>query len=181
MAPVQESNSKWENIPNPCLKVCPGNVIKTDEAPIVPLQPHQVRLHIKCTGICGSDIHLWKHGGIGDLVITEDLIIGHEASGQIIEIGSAVTDKTLKVGDRVAIEPQVPCGKCYLCMNGNYNLCEDVDFLGMPPTNGSIQRFLNMDPKFVHKLPDNVTYEEGALAEVLSVGYHGIEKLVVYH
>lgn len=176
MAPVQESNSKWENIPNPCLKVCPGNVIKTDEAPIVPLQPHQVRLHIKCTGICGSDIHLWKHGGIGDLVITEDLIIGHEASGQIIEIGSAVTDKTLKVGDRVAIEPQVPCGKCYLCMNGNYNLCEDVDFLGMPPTNGSIQRFLNMDPKFVHKLPDNVTYEEGALAEVLSVGYHGIEK-----
>lgn len=175
MAPIVEK-TKWDHIPNPCLMVGPNNSLKVGEAEIQPLKPNQVRLQIKCTGICGSDIHLWKHGGIGDLVITEDLIIGHEAAGQILEIGSQVANKLLKVGDRVAIEPQVPCGSCYLCMNGNYNLCEQVDFLGMPPTNGLIQRFLNLDAKFVHKLPDNVSYEEGALAEVLSVGYHGIEK-----
>ncbi|EGV63728.1 sorbitol dehydrogenase [Yamadazyma tenuis] len=176
MAPIHEGKSKWDDVPNPCLMVGPGYTLKTGEAPIHPLKPTEVRLQVKCTGICGSDIHLWKKGGIGDLVITEDLIIGHEASGQILEIGSQVSNTTLKVGDRVAIEPQVPCGSCYLCMNGNYNLCESVDFLGMPPTNGSIQRFLNLDSKFVHKLPEGVSYEEGALAEVVSVGYHGIEK-----
>lgn len=176
MAPIQESKDKWDHIPNPCLMVCPDNTIKLSEAPIEVLKPNQVRLQIKCTGICGSDIHLWKEGGIGDLVITEDLIIGHECSGQIIEIGSQVSNKLLKVGDKVAVEPQVPCGTCYLCTNGNYNLCQDVQFLGMPPTNGSIQRFLNLDARFVHVLPDSVSYEEGALVEVLSVGYHGIEK-----
>lgn len=175
MAPMQESKGKWDDIPNPCLMVCADRTVKMSEAPIQPLKPNQVRLQVKCTGICGSDIHLWKKGGIGELVVTEDLIIGHEASGQILEVGSQVR-KNVKVGDRVAIEPQVPCMDCYLCMNGNYNLCQNVDFLGMPPTAGSIQRFLNIDAKFVHILPENVSYEEGALAEVLSVGYHGIEK-----
>lgn len=176
MAPIQESKTQWDHIPNPCLMVTKDHTIKLGENEIKPLQPNEVRIHVKCTGICGSDIHLWKKGGIGDLVINEDLVIGHETSGQIIELGSQVANKTIKVGDRVAVEPQVPCGSCFLCMNGNYNLCQDVEFLGMPVTDGSIQRFLNMDSKFVHKVPDEVSYEEAALAEVVSVAYHGIEQ-----
>lgn len=176
MAPIHEGQTQWDHIPNPSLMVTPQHTIKMGENEIVPIKPNEVRIHVKCTGICGSDIHLWKKGGIGDLKITEDLVIGHEASGQILEIGSQVHNKLLQVGDRVAIEPQVPCGSCFLCMNGNYNLCQNVDFLGMPQCHGSIQRFLNLDAKFVHKLPDGVSYEEGALAEVVSVAYHGLEQ-----
>lgn len=176
MTPVQQNlDCERPHLSNPCLIITPDHKVFSGEAPIPTCKPNQVKIHIKCTGICGSDIHLWKDGGIGDLVVTENLVLGHEASGQIIEIGSEVT-QDVSVGDRVAIEPQVPCGKCYLCLDGHYNLCTDVDFLGVPPTNGSMQRFLCTDAKFVHKLPDSMSYEQGALAEVVSVACHGVRK-----
>lgn len=176
MAPILHS-SECETLPvsNPCLIVTPDHKLIAGNAPIPQCQPNQVKIHIKCTGICGSDIHLWKEGGIGDLVVTENLVLGHETAGQVIEVGREVTND-IKVGDRVAIEPQVPCGKCYLCLDGHYNLCEDVAFLGVPPTNGSMQRYLCTDPNFVHKLPDNMSYEQGALSEIVSVAFHGIRK-----
>lgn len=180
MSPIQEDT--LFNQPNTCLKITPNRDLVVSDAPIPTCSPNQVLVHIKCTGVCGSDIHLWKEGQIGSLEITEDLIIGHETSGQIIGIGSKV-NKDLKIGDRVAIEPQTPCGTCFLCTNGNLNLCMNVDFLGMPgmegrcpSIHGSMQRFLTVDPMWVHKIPENMTYEEGALVEVFSVGYHGIEK-----
>lgn len=180
MSPIQEDT--LFNKPNTCLKITPDRELVVDRAPIPQILPHQVMVHIKATGVCGSDIHLWKDGGIGNLKITEDLIIGHETAGEIVGIGSDVV-QGFEIGDRVAIEPQTPCGKCFLCTGGHLNLCNDVDFLGMPgmpgraaSIPGSMQRFLVLDPMWVHKIPDNMSFEEGALVEVFSVAYHGIER-----
>ena len=167
---------------NTCLKLTSDRQLVIDSEPIPICGRNEVLVHIKCTGICGSDIHVWKAGGIGNLQLKSDLILGHECSGEIIHIGSEVTED-FEIGNKVAIEPQLPCGICFLCTNGNMNLCLNVDFMGMPgmpgrlpSIHGSIQRYKTLDPRFVYKLPDNVTYEEGALVEVLSVGYHGIQK-----
>lgn len=179
MSPIQEDT--LFNQPNTCLKITTDRKLLVDRVPVPVMTPQQVLVHIKSTGVCGSDIHLWKEGGIGELKVTEDIIIGHETLGIIVGIGSEVT-QDIKVGDRVAIEPQIPCGKCYLCTSGDYNLCLDVDFLGMPGMqgrqhcDGSMQRFLPMNPMFVHKIPDHMSYEEGALVEVFSVAYHGIKE-----
>lgn len=175
MTPVQLDVQAQESPQNPCLVVTPTHKIFSATAPISSCQPHEVKIHIKSTGICGTDIHYWKHGRVGDLALEKNLILGHETAGQIVQVGSAVR-KSLKVGDRVAIEPQVPCGECYLCMDGHYNLCQSVSFLGVPPTNGSMQRYLCTDARFVHIIPDNMSYEEGALVEVFSVAWHGIRK-----
>lgn len=131
-------------------------------------------VHVKATGICGSDVHFWKAGRIGSLVFEGDCTIGHEAAGVVIRCGPAVTN--LKPGDRVAIEPGVPCGSCFLCREGRYNLCEDVQFSGVYPYAGTLQRYKIHPAKWLHKLPDNVSFAEGALLEPLSVALQGIKK-----
>lgn len=171
--------TQLENI---CFRITKDLALETGKNDVPTCGADEVLVHVKCTGVCGSDIHLWKHGHIGDLTITEDLIIGHECAGQVLQVGLNV-GKELKVGDKVAIEPQVPCGKCFLCVEGDYNLCSNVDFFGIPgmpgrePSyNGSMQRYRTVKAQFAHKIPDTMTYEEGALVEVFSVAYHGIEK-----
>lgn len=178
MAPVPFTNSAS----NICLKLSKEGILRMDEAPMPVLNPDEVLVHMKCTGICGSDIHFWKEGKIGDLAVTDDLILGHECAGLVVHVGANVK-KLINVGDRVAVEPQLPCGKCYLCQQGDYNLCLDVDFLGVPgmpgrdaSIHGSMQRYKSVRPEFAHKIPDSMSYAEGALVEVFSVAYHGIEK-----
>ncbi|CUM63860.1 uncharacterized protein PRCAT00001448001 [Priceomyces carsonii] len=134
----------------------------------------QVLIHVRATGICGSDIHFWKTGAIGELKVLGNCTLGHEAAGDIVGVGEGVRD--VQVGDRVAIEPGIPCGNCFLCTGGNYNLCKDVQFIGVYPYHGSMQKYLIHDAKFIHKLPDKLSYEEGALAEPVSVAYHGIQR-----
>ncbi|KAF2261208.1 sorbitol dehydrogenase [Lojkania enalia] len=160
-------------LPNPSLQVTAEHQLKQVEAPVYAPGLGEVLLHIKATGVCGSDIHFWKHGRIGSLVVEGDCILGHEAAGIVLQCGEGVTN--LKQGDRVAVEPGVPCGKCFLCMDGRYNLCEDVQFSGVYPYHGTIQRYKLHPAKWCHKLPDNVTYSEGALLEPLSVVMHGIK------
>ncbi|KAF2465389.1 sorbitol dehydrogenase [Lindgomyces ingoldianus] len=160
-------------LPNPSLQVTADHQLKQVEAPVYPPGPGEVLLHIKATGVCGSDIHFWKTGRIGSLVVEGDCILGHEASGVVLKCGEGVA--TLMPGDRVAVEPGVPCGQCFLCMDGRYNLCEDVQFAGVYPYHGTIQRFKIHPAKWCHKLPDNVTFSEGALLEPLSVVMHGIK------
>lgn len=96
-----------------------------------------------------SDIHFWKTGRIGVLTVDGDCILGHEAAGIVIATGEGVTN--LKKGDRVAMEPGVPCNSCFLCAHGRYNLCEDVQFAGVYPYNGSLQRFKVHPAKWLHK------------------------------
>ncbi|KAF2013994.1 sorbitol dehydrogenase [Aaosphaeria arxii CBS 175.79] len=159
-------------LPNPSLQVTAEHTLKQVEAPVYAPRSGEVLLHIKATGVCGSDIHFWKAGRIGSLVVEGDCILGHEAAGIVLQTGEGVTN--LKVGDRVALEPGVPCEKCFLCQDGRYNLCEDVQFAGVYPYDGTIQRYKVHPAKWCHKLPDNVTYSEGALLEPLSVVMHGI-------
>ncbi|KAI0002708.1 sorbitol dehydrogenase [Xylariaceae sp. FL0662B] len=168
-----EANGDAAGFKNPSLQVTADHRLKLVDAPIHEPGPGEVTLQIKCTGICGSDMHLWKSGRIGSLEIKGDCILGHEGAGIVLKCGEGVTD--LKPGDRVGIEPQVPCEKCFLCREGRYNLCEDVKFSGIWPYAGTIQRYKNHPAKWLYKIPDNLSYSEGALLEPLSVILHGID------
>lgn len=141
------------------------------------LKDDEVLVHVKCTGICGSDIHFQKHGRIGPTMVVEDEhILGHESSGEVIARGKAVTH--LEVGDKVALEPGVPCGKCKPCLTGIYNGCTDVEFLSTPPVHGFLRRYLKHPARFCFKIND-LSFEQGALLEPLSVVYCGIRQVKV--
>jgi len=126
-------------------------------------------INIKEVGVCGSDVHYYNKGRIGDFIVKKPIILGHESSGIISEVGYKV--KGFKVGDRVTIEPGVPCYTCDYCINGNYNLCPDIVFMATPPYDGAFVEYIKYDPNFVYKLPDNISLTSAALIEPLSVGY----------
>ncbi|XP_076380696.1 sorbitol dehydrogenase isoform X2 [Megalopta genalis] len=127
-----------------------------------------------CVGICGSDVHYLVNGKIGDFVVRKPMIIGHEAAGVVAKLGKGV--KHLKVGDRVAIEPGVPCRFCKFCKEGRYNLCKEMVFCATPPVHGNLRRYYKHAADFCFKLPDDVSLEEGALMEPLSVGVHACKR-----
>ena len=134
--------------------------------------PGKVVVSVEYVGICGSDVHYFHAGRIGDYVVDldSDYMLGHECAGTVTEVGEGVTN--LKVGDRVAIEPGVTDGTCEFCKEGKYNLCPDVVFLATPPVPGCNEEFIEFDASYCFKLPDNVSTKEGALIEPLSVGFH---------
>ncbi|XP_012234966.1 sorbitol dehydrogenase-like [Linepithema humile] len=134
----------------------------------------EVLLEMGCVGICGSDVHYLVNGRIGDFIVKKPMIIGHESSGTVAKLGKNV--KNLEVGDRVAIEPGVPCRTCTFCKEGRYNLCKDVVFCATPPSHGSLRRYYKHAADFCFKLPDHVSLEEGALLEPLSVGVHACKR-----
>nr|GMC94417.1 L-idonate 5-dehydrogenase [Ipomoea batatas] len=139
-----------------------------------PLGPHEVKVRIKALGICGSDVHHFKHMRCASFVVKKPMVIGHECAGIIEEVGSQV--KSLAVGDRVALEPGISCGECHLCKQGRYNLCPKMKFFGSPPTNGSLANQVVHPADLCYKLPDNVSLEEGAMCEPLSVGVHACRR-----
>ncbi|SCV02255.1 LAMI_0G17304g1_1 [Lachancea mirantina] len=146
-------------------------LITLEEKPIPVLSdPHYVRLQIKKTGICGSDVHYYKTGAIGDFVLKAPMVLGHESSGVVVEVGRAVT--MVKVGDRVAIEPGVPSRYSDETKAGRYNLCPHMAFAATPPYDGTLVKYYLAPEDFLVKLPDHVSLEEGALVEPLSVGVH---------
>ncbi|XP_043664886.1 sorbitol dehydrogenase-like [Vespula pensylvanica] len=150
------------------------NDIRLEQTPIEEPDTNEVLIEMRCVGICGSDVHYLEKGRIGDFILREPMIIGHESSGVIAKLGKNVTN--LKVGDRVAIEPGVPCRLCTFCKDGRYNLCKDMVFCATPPVHGSLRRFYKHAADFCFKLPDHVTLEEGALMEPLSVGVHACKR-----
>jgi len=133
-------------------------------------KPDEVLIKIEYVGVCGSDLHYYEHGRIGDFLVETPFILGHEAAGTVVETGSGVKD--LKVGDRVALEPGKTCGKCEFCKSGKYNLCKDVIFFATPPVNGVFQEYVAHEEGLCFKLPENVSTMEGALIEPLAVGLH---------
>ncbi|VDP45222.1 unnamed protein product [Heligmosomoides polygyrus] len=135
---------------------------------------NQLLIRVYIVGICGSDVHFWKAGAIGNYVVKEPMILGHETSGTVAGMG--VNVKGFAVGDRVAIEPGVPCRRCMQCKTGRYNLCPDMQFFATPPVDGSLTRYLVFDADFCYKLPDNVSHEDGALLEPLSVAVHACRR-----
>ncbi|KUI57104.1 putative D-xylulose reductase A [Cytospora mali] len=132
--------------------------------------PSDVLVEIAYTGICGSDVHYWQHGGIGKFILTEPMVLGHESSGIVAQVGEAV--ETLKVGDRVAVEPGYPCRRCPNCLAGRYNLCPKMQFAATPPVHGTLTGYWVAPEDFCNKLPDNMSLQEGALIEPTAVAVH---------
>lgn len=137
-------------------------------------QSDQVCLAMGPVGICGSDVHYWQNGRIGDFVVESPMVLGHESAGTVCAVGSNVTH--LQVGDRVAIEPGYPCTACAVCLGGRYNLCPEMKFCATPPVDGSLCQYFCYKAAFCFKLPDHVTLEEGALLEPLSVAVHACQR-----
>nr|WP_198668083.1 NAD(P)-dependent alcohol dehydrogenase [Saliphagus sp. LR7] len=136
--------------------------------------PDDVLVAIRDVGICGSDVHYYEHGRIGDYVVEDPLVLGHESAGQVVAVGKNVTG--LEPGDRVALEPGVPCRRCAHCRRGDYHLCESVEFMATPPHDGAFAEYVAWPADFAYKLPDNVSTIEGALCEPLSVGIHACRR-----
>lgn len=130
----------------------------------------EVLVKLEYVGICGSDIHYYESGRIGNFIVEPPFVLGHEPGGTVIEVGKNV--KHLQVGDRVALEPGKTCGKCEWCRQGKYNLCPDVQFFATPPVDGVFQEYVAHEADLCFKLPDNVSTLEGALIEPLAVGFH---------
>ncbi|MDF2801859.1 MAG: theronine dehydrogenase-like Zn-dependent dehydrogenase [Anaerocolumna sp.] len=146
------------------------NEMEMREVEVPKIKENEVLVKLEYVGICGSDVHYLEHGSIGDFIVNGDFILGHECAGEIVELGSKVTD--LSIGDKVALEPGCTCGQCEFCKAGKYNLCPDVEFLATPPFHGCLENYIAFPANMCFKLPDNITSKEGALVEPLAVGMH---------
>ncbi len=141
-----------------------------EEREIPEVKDHEALVKLEYIGICGSDLHYYETGAIGDYVVKPPFVLGHEPGGTVVEVGKDV--QHLKVGDRVALEPGKTCGHCEFCKTGRYNLCPDVVFFATPPVDGVFQEYVAHEADLCFKLPDNVSTMEGALIEPLAVGFH---------
>ncbi|CAH9094674.1 unnamed protein product [Cuscuta europaea] len=150
------------------------NNLKIQPFNLPPLGPHDVKVKMKAVGICGSDVHYLKHMRCAGFVVKEPMVIGHECAGVIEEVGSEV--RTLVPGDRVALEPGISCWRCDLCKEGRYNLCPDMKFFATPPVHGSLANQIVHPAHLCFKLPDELSMEEGAMCEPLSVGVHACRR-----
>ena len=151
--------------------------VRIEERPVPKPGPKEVLIEIKAVGVCGSDVHYYEHGRIGSYVVRQPLILGHEASGIIVDVGEGVNKG--RVGERVAIEPGIPDGVCEQCRSGRYNLCPNVRFFGTPPIDGAFTNYVTIPESFAYKLPDQMSDEEGALIEPLSVGLWACRKAML--
>ena len=138
--------------------------------PIPTPKANEVLVKLEYVGICGSDMHYYETGAIGNFIVEPPFVLGHEPGGVVVEVGENV--KHLKVGDRVALEPGKTCGHCEFCRTGRYNLCPDVVFFATPPVDGVFQEYVAHEADLCFKLPENVSTLEGALIEPLAVGFH---------
>jgi D-xylulose reductase len=136
--------------------------------------PEDVKIAMKAVGICGSDIHYYKNGKIGGFVVKEPMVLGHEASGTVVEAGANV--KGLKPGDRVCMEPGIPDPGSRATMLGIYNLDPEVRFWATPPVHGCLRETVVHPAMFTFKLPDNLGFDEGALIEPMAIGLHAATK-----
>jgi L-idonate 5-dehydrogenase len=148
--------------------------LRIEEAPEQPFGANDVRIRVGAGGICGSDLHYYHHGGFGTVRIQEPMILGHEIAGAVIAIGPNVT--TVAIGDKVAVNPSLPCGVCRYCLDGRSNHCLDMRFYGSamrtPHIQGGFREELVCTQAQAVKLPAGVAITEAAFAEPLSVCLH---------
>ena len=142
------------------------------------LGTHQLQVDVAYGGICGSDLHYYQHGGFGTVRIKEPMVLGHEVSGIVRVVGSAV--QNFQAGQRIAISPSRPCGQCQYCQKGQHNHCLDMRFFGsamrFPHVQGAFRQTLVIDASQAHPLHDSLSLSLAALAEPLSVGLHAIQR-----
>src|SRR5216684_506724 len=142
--------------------------LRIEQRPIPSPTEGEVLVRILSVGVCGSDVHYYEHGRIGDFVVRSPLVLGHESSGQIVEVGKGVSPA--RVGERVAIEPGEPCRRCDQCRTGRYNLCPNIRFHGTPPVDGTLSEFVTVRSELAFAVPDEISDNAAALLEPLSVG-----------
>lgn len=148
-------------------------VMSWTERSIPSIGKHEALIKLKHVGLCGSDLHFYEDGRLGNWVPDGPLVLGHESAGIVVEVGECVTN--LMPGDRVALEPGVSCGQCEWCKKGLYNLCENISFMAIPhERDGVFSEYCAHPANMCYKLPDNVTTLEGALCEPLCVGLHAV-------
>ncbi len=136
--------------------------------------PGQIVVRVESVGVCGSDTHYYDHGRIGHFIVETPLILGHEASGTVTELGPGVT--RLTTGQRVSIEPGVPDFTCDQCLAGRYNLCPRMRFFATPPIDGAFAEYVAVHEAFAHPVPDSISDDAAALLEPLSVGVWACRK-----
>jgi L-iditol 2-dehydrogenase len=141
--------------------------MRIEQSPIPTLREGEVLVAIQAVGICGSDIHFFEEGRVGEDIVRPPHVLGHEASGIVIAHASDVD--RIANGTRVAIEPSVPCGACRVCGTGRYNLCSKMRYLSAPPTSGALTEYLAVLRDFVFPISEAVSDEAAALLEPLSV------------
>ena len=137
----------------------------------------EVLVEVRAVGVCGSDVHYYEHGRVGRYVLEQPMVLGHEAAGVIVALGAAVTGH--RVGDRVALEPGIPCRRCRSCRTGHYNLCADVRFFATPPVDGAFARYVTIPEDFAHRVPEDLSDDAAALLEPLSVAIWACWKAAV--
>lgn len=145
-----------------------------EERPVPAIGEEEVLVRVEAVGVCGSDVHYYRDGRIGDRVVKAPLVLGHEFAGEVAEVGAAV--EGWEPGDRVAVDPTVPCGRCHFCKQGLIHICPQVNFCGTPPTDGGYAEFFLAEPGNLRRLPEGVSFAEGAMVEPLAVAVHAVNR-----
>lgn len=161
-----------------CLVIHAPDDLRVDEREVEPLGPGQVRVQVGYGGICGSDLHYFHHGGFGTVRIKRPMALGHEVAGTVVAAAGDVA--RVAVGDRVAINPSRPCGRCSYCLEGLPNHCLDMRFYGSamrdPHVEGAFRTLLTCDAVQCETVAPHVPLQHAALAEPFSVGLHGVSR-----
>jgi L-iditol 2-dehydrogenase len=148
--------------------------VSVDTVAVPKLDADQVLIKVAAVGVCGSDVHYFKEGRIGSFIVEEPMILGHESSGTIVAVGADVPAD--RIGERVAIEPQRACRKCFQCKHGRYNLCPYIEFYATPPIDGAFAEYAVIQADYAFPIPDSMSLEAAALCEPLSVGIWANQK-----
>ncbi len=152
--------------------------LRIEDTPHEALGENQLRVHMRAGGICGSDLHYFQHGGFGTVRVKQPMVLGHEVSGVVAEVGAAV--KSIQAGTRISISPSRPCGHCAYCQKGQHNHCLNMRFYGSampwPHIQGAFRQELIIEAWQAHAVADNVSDAEAAMAVPLSVALHSVRR-----
>lgn len=166
----QPDNVKALNLPpnTSCLLV-QTRTISLEPVPLPLLKPDGVLVRVMANGICGSDMHSYLSGGVGGRPIGEPSVMGHEAAGIVEAVGADVTSHV--VGDRVAIEPGLPCRKCVNCKGGRMNICTTIRYCGTPGVHGTLSRFYVLPADMAPKIPQTLPWDVAGSIQPLAVSF----------
>ncbi|KAI8085041.1 GroES-like protein [Halteromyces radiatus] len=174
MSPI--ITSKEEN--NIACVIYGANNMHMESRPILQPQTDELQINIRATGICGSDLHYHYDGRLGARVLDPSLpmVLGHESAGIVTQVGPTSGEQSMfQVGDRVVLEPSKSCGQCHCCQSQRYNICPRMKYsstVQQGPNDGTLRRSICYPSHLLHKMPDTMTFEEGALIEPLAVAMH---------
>jgi len=149
-------------------------LLKLEERETPRPAPGEILVRVKAVGVCGSDVHYWQDGRIGDRRIRPGMLLGHEFAGVVAELGKGVSGP--KIGQKVVVEPGHTCGSCEFCRRGDYNLCPEVVFCGTPPIDGALCEYIVKPEECVFPMLPGMSFAEGAMIEPLACAMHAIDR-----